>query len=339
MREQLLRSQTRSTCVPELIPALLSFFLDEEIRRRQSCSNRRPSLFHGSSVPPAYLMKGFALLFLVFLSINCAFGNYPRAKNVTWKSTNFKTILTWEPKPSADYSYTVEFSAIGMDKERSPYCIRSSNTVCDLSHSSADLRACYTADVLSEPPLGVSSDLTEFPHTSSPQFCPYKDTDIGKPDFELKMNDDKTVTMLHVRDPLTALFEGDRQLTIRDIFSDQLQYKVTYWRNGSTGKKIYNSKSSLIELRDLDRGQSYCFYVQAYIPSRSIDKQLGEISDTNCSNNDGQSFLGAYSVPVIAVLVLFILLVIGIVIAVAVVCCKRWRKAQIKRERVPRQDV
>lgn len=37
-------------------------------------------------------------------------GSYPRAQNVTWKSTNFKTILAWEPKPSAEYSYTVEFS-------------------------------------------------------------------------------------------------------------------------------------------------------------------------------------------------------------------------------------
>lgn len=34
--------------------------------------------------------------------------SYPRAYNVTWKSTNFKTVLTWDPKPSHLYSYTVE---------------------------------------------------------------------------------------------------------------------------------------------------------------------------------------------------------------------------------------
>lgn len=35
--------------------------------------------------------------------------SYPRAYNVTWKSTNFKTVLAWDPKPSDLYSYTVEF--------------------------------------------------------------------------------------------------------------------------------------------------------------------------------------------------------------------------------------
>lgn len=44
---------------------------------------------------------------------NCFYifaGSYPKAQNVTWKSNNFKTFLTWEPEPSADYSYTVEYS-------------------------------------------------------------------------------------------------------------------------------------------------------------------------------------------------------------------------------------
>lgn len=54
-------------------------------------------------------------------------------------------------------------------------------------------------------------------------------------------------------------------------------------------QKELNSKTSVIELTNLDRGESYCFYVQAYIPSRSIDKQLGEPSQTQCSNDDGNS--------------------------------------------------
>ncbi|KAM4534478.1 coagulation factor III, tissue factor a isoform 2-T2 [Odontesthes bonariensis] len=251
-------------------------------------------------------------LFIVLLAIHFASGFYPRAQNVTWKSTNFKTVLTWEPKPSANYSYTVEFSVVGRDKQRNHHCIRSSNTICDLSNSLTDLQGCYKADVLSEPPLGATSDLTEFPHTSSPQFCPYKET----------------------------LFKDDRQLNIRDIFSDQLQYKVTYRRNKSTGKKVHYSKSSVIELTDLDQGESYCFNIQAYIPSRSSDKQLGKMSVIKCSNNDDQSILKVYSFPVIAVAILLILLVIGIIISVTVVCCKH-RKKLLKsgREGVPLQDV
>lgn len=62
------------------------------------------------------------------------------------------------------------------DIKRNPHCIRSSLTLCDLSNSLTDLNTYYTADVLSKPPLGATSDLTEFPYTSSPKFCPYKDS-------------------------------------------------------------------------------------------------------------------------------------------------------------------
>uniref|UniRef100_A0A8C3AK79 Tissue factor n=1 Tax=Cyclopterus lumpus TaxID=8103 RepID=A0A8C3AK79_CYCLU len=266
--------------------------------------------------------------------------SYPQAQNVTWKSTNFKTILTWEPKPSADYSYTVEYSAVGADKQRNRHCIRSSVTVCDLSSSLTDLHAYYTADVLSEPPLGATSDLIEFPHTSSPRFCPYKDTNIGRPDFKLKVSEDKKKTTLYVDDPLTARFKDGRQLNIRDIFSHQLQYKVTYRKNKSTGKKIYESKTNVIELTDLDRGESYCFNVQAYVPSRSTDMQLGELSQTQCSNNDDQSIFEVYSVGVIAAAIFLILLLIGLIIAITVVCCKRRKKAlKSGKEGVPLRDV
>lgn len=47
----------------------------------------------------------FCLVSFLFL---CA-GSFPRAQNVTWVSFNFKTLLTWSPKP-VNYSYTVEYS-------------------------------------------------------------------------------------------------------------------------------------------------------------------------------------------------------------------------------------
>ncbi|XP_044033038.1 coagulation factor IIIa isoform X2 [Siniperca chuatsi] len=229
---------------------------------------------------------------------------------------------------------------VGGDKQRNPHCIRSLVTVCDLSSSLTDLNAYYIADVLSEPPLGATSDLIEFPYTSSPRFCPYKDTDIGRPDFKLEVSEDKKKTTLYVTDPLTALFKDGLQLNIRDIFSDQLQYRVTYRKNKSTGKKVYNSKTNVIELTDLDRGESYCFNVQAYIPSRRIDKQLGELSQTQCSNNDYQSVFEVYSVGVITAAIFLILLLIGLIIAVTVVCCKRRKKAlKCGKEVLPLTDV
>uniref|UniRef100_A0A3Q2XVX5 Tissue factor n=1 Tax=Hippocampus comes TaxID=109280 RepID=A0A3Q2XVX5_HIPCM len=263
---------------------------------------------------------------------------YPTAQTVTWKSTNFKTILTWEPLPT-DYSYTVEFSPVARDKQRNSNCIRISTTMCDLTSSLADLNSCYVADVLSEPPLGVTSDLTEFPHTSSSRFCPANDTDIGRPDFKLEVSDNKKTTTLYVTDPLTALFRDGRQLNIRDIFSDKLHYKVTYRKNKSSGKKVFISPTSVIELSALDQGESYCFNVQAFIPSRSIDKQLGEFSQTQCSDDDEQSFFEVYSVGVIVAVILLILLLI-IITVVIIVCCRRKKGAlKTEKEGVPLQSI
>ncbi|XP_017269538.1 coagulation factor IIIa [Kryptolebias marmoratus] len=283
-------------------------------------------------------MSQSACLIVLLLS-SCASGLYPTAHNVSWKSTNFKTVLSWEPKPSSEYSYSVEFSQVGKDKQRTPHCIRSTSTVCDLSGSLTNLTACYTADVLSEPPLGATSDLTEFPHTSSPRFCPYKDTDIGKPDFEIQMNKDQRKITLNVTDPLTALFKNGRQLTIRDVFTDKLQYRVTYRKNKSSGKKVVESKSSVIEVTGLDAEESYCFSVQVFLPSR-VEKQLGEMSLTKCSTTDNHSIIKEYSLVVIAGAVLFVVLVTGIIIAVAVICYKQ-RSKGLKggRKAVPLQGV
>ncbi|XP_037133394.1 coagulation factor IIIa isoform X1 [Syngnathus acus] len=270
------------------------------------------------------------LLILVFLHSNAVIGFYPRAQNVTWKSTNYKTILTWEPLPS-DYSYTVEFSVVAKDKQRNSNCVRISTTMCDLTSSLTDLNACYVADVLSEPPLGVTSDLTEFPYTSSSRFCPANDTDIGRPDFKLDVSDDKKKTTLYVTDPLTALFKDDHQLNIRDIFLKKLHYKVTYRKNKSSGKKVFISQTNVIEMTNLDQGESYCFNVQAFIPSRSINKQLGKLSQTQCSDDDKQSIFEVYSVGVIATAIVLILLLI-IIAVVTIVCC-RGKKSALKTEK------
>ncbi|XP_047424798.1 coagulation factor IIIa [Mugil cephalus] len=271
---------------------------------------------------------------LVLLSGHCASGSYPRAQNVTWMSTNFKTLLTWEPRPSADYSYTVELSAVGGNIQRISNCVQFLGTMCDVTPELKDLKVNYTADVLSEPPRGTLSGF-ESPHTSSPRFCPYNDTDISAPEFKLNVSEDRKTTTLYVSDPLTSLYEGEHQLTIRDVFGDQLQYKITYRRNKSTGKKVHISKSNIAELTDLDRGESYCFNVQAYIPGRRPDKQLGQLSRTQCSEAGDQSIFKVYSPRVIIVTIVLVLLAVGGIIAVTVFCCKRRKKGEAS----PRQLI
>ncbi|KAJ8010448.1 hypothetical protein DPEC_G00075180 [Dallia pectoralis] len=274
------------------------------------------------------------------LSTFCYAGTYPKAQNVSWFSINFKTLLMWDPKP-VDYSYTVEYSIIGQNRERNPHCIRSVNTECDLSNSLVDLKATYSADILSEPPYGVNSDLVEFPHTRSDQFTPYTDTLIGRPNFKIKVSEDEKKITLNVEDPPTALFNQNEPKTIRDVFGDDLQYKVTFGKATSTGKKTKIFSSSQIELegRDIDPGVSYCFNVQAYIPTRSPDKRLGEPSQRQCSPSNDTSIFDEYGIGVIAGFILLVVTLVVVTIVVAVVCCKRKSKADKGKEGVPLKPV
>ncbi|CAI5686164.1 unnamed protein product [Oreochromis niloticus] len=267
----------------------------------------------------------YFLYFSFFPMLLSASGLYPQAKNVIWKSTNFKTVLVWEPKPSANYSYTVELSPVGGNAQKIPNCIQSSQTMCDLSTAMTDPKACYVADVLSQPPQGVISELSEFPHKTSPKFCPYDDTEIDRPKFTLEVSKGKAT--LNVTDSPTAIFNGQHLQTLRDIFSEQLHYKVTYWKNRSTGKKTSDSQTSMIEVTGLDQGESYCFQVQVYIPSRTYGKQFGDLSHAQCSEVENQSILDVYSPAVIISAIILILLLTGIIITVTVVCCKRKKKA------------
>ncbi|KAK2870269.1 hypothetical protein Q8A67_024661 [Cirrhinus molitorella] len=273
-------------------------------------------------------LRTLELVLVLFFMKACASEIYPKAQNVTWSSINFKSILTWSPKPT-NYSYTVEFSESGQDRERTPHCIQTMGTECDLTAKLKKLQAYYSADILSESLRGVSSDLVEFPHVSSAKFSPYYETVIGRPEFKIEVSSDKNKMTLHVTDVPTALFdENNNRLNIRDVFKDKLQYKVTYRKAKSTGKKEEISKSSVVELTDLDRGVSYCFYVQAFLPFRAIDKQHGEISQVQCSPEENTSIFEEYGVGVIAGAILIIIFAITAIIIVIVMCYRRKKRAE-----------
>ncbi|XP_066539249.1 coagulation factor IIIa [Hoplias malabaricus] len=256
-------------------------------------------------------------------------GSFPKATDVTWLSLNFKTILQWGPKP-VNYLYTVEYAKKGENRERSPLCIQTNETECDLTTELKDLKGRYSADVLSQPIQKVSSDGAEFPHTTSDWFVPYNDTLIGKPEFEIKVSEDKRKITLYITDVPTALLHGqNKRMTIRDIFKDDLKYKVFYRKASSSGKKEKVSALSEIELTDLDRGESYCFNVQAYLPFRKTDKQLGELSLVKCSPKNSTIF-EEYSLVVIICTVLCIIVIISVLITLIVLCCKHGQNAKRK---------
>lgn len=81
-----------------------------------SLGNASQNIFNHSYVKtiPVYFCMMFCVLNIavvftfVYDVIDVFVETFPRAQNVTWNSINFKTMLTWSPKPK-DYSYTVEF--------------------------------------------------------------------------------------------------------------------------------------------------------------------------------------------------------------------------------------
>ncbi|XP_038573103.1 tissue factor-like isoform X2 [Micropterus salmoides] len=216
----------------------------------------------------------------------------PAAEEVHWISLDFKTTLFWTTKASK-YTYTVKY-------------FRS-----------------YYADILTEPAtMDHDYDLDEFPHTYSPHFNPYRETNISAVKFTVEVVDESRV-IVNITDPLTSIHERGKQLSIRDILKSDLKYKISYYKSGSTGKRDIMSDSSTAVVSGLDAGQSYCFMVAAFIPSRPQTTQNGAWSTQRCTNGHimQELSLGAW------VGVVFILLIVLIIIiTVTVLCCRCCRR-------------
>uniref|UniRef100_A0A3B4WRZ7 Tissue factor-like n=1 Tax=Seriola lalandi dorsalis TaxID=1841481 RepID=A0A3B4WRZ7_SERLL len=181
-------------------------------------------------------------------------------------------------------------------------CIQVSETECDLSTYLVpyDRWATYLANVVTD----QSDDIENSPHTYSPHFNPYRDS--SAPTYSVEAADGGRV-MVNITDPLTSYHERGRQLSIRDVLKSDLKYKISYYKSGNTRMA---STHSVAELK-LDAGESYCFMVAAYIPSRPKATQQGAWSQQLCSTSDS-------SAPPVFIL----LTVLIIVIIVTVLCCR-----------------
>ncbi|XP_035269084.1 coagulation factor IIIa [Anguilla anguilla] len=261
----------------------------------------------------------FCSLFILIGKISGT--TFPEAQDVKWHSFDFKTLLMWGPKPT-NYSYTVEFSVVGENRKRNPHCIKTMNTECDLTSMLTELKKTYSAVVQSEPLPGKTSDLVEFPYAKSEHFCPYKDTEIGKPTFSIEVSKDKCKITLHIKDPISAIYKDGRFLNMRDIFMNDLKYRVSYSKAQSSGKRTKDTDSNQIEL-EVDKGESYCFNVQTYIPSRVQAKQLGEQSSTQCSPAEDRPIYIEYSIGVIVGLIFLVIVIIAAIVGIAVFCKRR----------------
>ncbi|KAI1236663.1 Tissue factor, partial [Lamprotornis superbus] len=249
----------------------------------------------------------------------------PTAVNITWSSINFKTILQWQPKPSG-YFYTVEIHGRTSDVKRK--CILTSETECDVTDALRNVKETYTAHILSVMRAEMDN-FEEPPFAVSEKFTPYSQTVIGKPEIKDYSQEGSKLNVMF-KDPLTPyVFPNGSFQSIQDIFQHDLEYKLYYWKDQSSGKKDVTTKSHNFEV-SVDSGKSYCFYVQGIIPSRRENRN-GQESMVLCTSV-GRNILDEYGTEVFIILAVIAVAVITLAIVLPVVLCKR-KKARAVREK------
>ncbi|XP_026556132.1 tissue factor [Pseudonaja textilis] len=253
-----------------------------------------------------------------------------RAVNITWSSINFKTLLHWDPKP-VGYVYTVEMDGYLLNREK--VCIHTSKTECDVTNVILqNLNDTYTARIYSEIPYDEDNVETP-PYEVSSKFVPYTQTELGTPTvtyFEQKDN----ILKVEVADPLTPYRVNGTLQTIRDIFKNDLEYMLYYWKDQSTGKKSAKTKTNQFAV-DVDKGKSYCFYVQANIPS-TLSNQKSQKSSIKCTSIHRED-LDALDLDKILIIVgaAVGILILIIVLSVVIYKCTKAKRRLTEKENMP----
>ncbi|EHB01241.1 Tissue factor [Heterocephalus glaber] len=268
------------------------------------------------------------LLGWVLARVADAEGTPVKAYNLTWKSTNFKTILEWKPKP-INYVYTVQISsALGDWKSK---CFSITDTECDLTDEIAqDVYQTYLARVLSL--LPKNSNNTGFVgdplYSNSPEFTPYLETQLGQPKIQ-SFKQVGTKLNVTVQDTQTLARGNGTSLSLRDVFGKNLSYTLYYWRASATGKKAATTNTNEF-LIDVDKGQDYCFLVQAETPSRKASKKSPE-SIIQCTRQEKGVFRQMFLIVVAVVLIIMFV----IILSLSLHKCRKAKARQSGKESSP----
>lgn len=284
---------------------------------------------NGLRVPCPQAAVARALLFgLVLIQVAGVAGttDVVVAYNITWKSTNFKTILEWEPKP-INYVYTVQISPrLGNWKNK---CFHTTNTECDVTDEIVkNVNETYLARVLSYPE-DTSISTVEPPFANSPEFTPYLETNLGQPTIR-SFEQVGTKLNVTVQDARTLVRADGKFLSLRDVFGKDLNYTLYYWKASSTGKKkaTTNTNGFLI---DVDKGENYCFHVQAVILSRRANQKSPE-SPIMCTSHEKGLATELFFIIGAVMLVIIIFIV---VLSVTLHKCRKVRAGQSGKENMP----
>ncbi|ELV11959.1 tissue factor [Tupaia chinensis] len=251
------------------------------------------------------------------------------ADNLTWKSINFKTILEWEPKPINNV-YTVQISSrLGNWKNK---CFYTTDTECDLTDEVVkDVKQTYLARVLSFPARNANTTISdeEAPFKNAPEFTPYLETTLGQPTIQ-SFEQAGTKLNVTVQDARTLVRVNDTFLSLRDVFGKDLIYTLHYWKASSTGKKTAKTDTNEF-LIDVDKGQNYCFSVQAVIPSRKTNRRSPE-SLIECTSQEPGV---AREMFFIIGAVVFVVIIFIIVLSLSLYKCRKARAGQSGKENSP----
>ncbi|XP_070797171.1 tissue factor [Pituophis catenifer annectens] len=252
------------------------------------------------------------------------------AVNITWSSINFKTVLRWDPKP-VGYVYTVEMDGDLLIRDK--VCIHTDKTVCDVTKVTLqNLKDIYVARIYSEIPYD-GDNLETPPYEISSEFVPYTQTELGTPTVtHFEQKDGKL--KVELADPLTPYIVNGTSQTIRDIFKNDLEYLLHYWKDQSTGKKLAKTKTNQFVV-DVDKGKSYCFSVQASIPSR-LTNQKSQESRVKCTsvNREDLDALDLDKILIIVAAAVGVLILI-IVLTVVIYKCKKAKSRSSEKENMP----
>lgn len=269
------------------------------------------------------------LLGWVLAQVAGATGTPVRAYNLTWKSTNFKTILEWEPKP-INYVYTVQISSGSGDWKGK--CFHTTVTECDLTDEIVqDVQQTYSARVLSHLPrdLDTTGSMGDPVLQNAPKFIPYLETKLGQPTIQ---SSEQVGTKLNVtvQDARTLVRRNGTFLSLRDVFGKDLSYILYYWKASSTGKKTAKTDTNEF-LIDVDQGKDYCFSVQAVIPSRRANQKSPE-SLIECTSQEKSVFKEMFF---IVGAVVFMVIIFIIILSLSLYKCRKARGGRNGKERSP----
>ncbi|KAM8792001.1 tissue factor [Rhynchonycteris naso] len=246
--------------------------------------------------------------------------------NLTWKSINFKTILEWEPKP-INHVYTVQIShRLGNWKTK---CYHTTDTECDVTDEIAkEVKQTYAARVFSKP-ANATSYAGEPVYTNSPEFTPYFETKLGQPTIQ-SFEQVGTKLNVTVQDTRTSVKRNGTFLSLRDVFGKDLNYTLYYWKASSTGKKAVKTSTNEF-LIDVEKGENYCFNVQAVIPSRRTNQKSLE-SSIECTSHEKGIMKEMFF---IIGAVLFVIIIFIIALSLFLYKCRKARARQSRKENSP----